>query len=81
MKLSFFQSPNKLYIVNSQIVNLSASLQSATLAAVVATVIIEFNLDIGFLQLLPGDEAELEVLNAQPSVEPLLLVIGADIKF
>lgn len=58
--------------------NLSACLQSATFASVIAAVVVQFYLNIRFLQLLSGDESELKVLDAQSAVEPLLLVVGAD---
>ena len=57
---------------------LFAGLETAALAAVVAAVLVQFYLYIGFLQLSALRKSELDVFYGQAAVQPLLFVIGAD---
>ena len=57
---------------------LFAGLETAALAAVVAAVLVQFYLYIGFLQLSALRKSELDVFYGQATVQPLLFVIGTD---
>ena len=57
---------------------LFAGLETAALTAVVAAVLVQFYLYIGFLQLSALRKPELDVFYGQAAVQPLLFVIGAD---
>ncbi len=60
---------------------LFGSLERTALATVVTTIVIQFNLNIRFLQVALQRQAETDVLDVNASVQPLLFIIRSDRQF